>query len=327
MEENEVLDDSSAVDVAVETTPEVQPEAELTDTRDIVERELDKAEQSQVEVTESKQAEPEPVKQAEPERQGRNPWQSWKKDAQEKLSKLPEDVQNVILERQEQFHKGIEQYKEAANYARTIDKSIAPYKEYMQSLGVTPEVAFPNLLKTEYTLRMGSPQDKLEMLQKLAHDYQIPMEALASVPFDPEVSRLKSQLDYTRAQLEASNSFRQSHEDTQIQSHINEFAEGREFFEDARLLMADLLDRGLADNLEEAYDKAIRLDVNLFNKVQQAQNLQAQKNSLVQANQAAKAAKAAAVSVKGSPVGVKTQVAPATTEDAVRMAMRQHGIL
>ena len=327
MSENEVLDDSSAVDETIidnsaESAPVVE---EPTDTRSIVERELDKAEQAQ-------DPEPEPEKEpeakaAEPAKQDRNPWQSWKKDAQEKLNKLPKDVQDVILERQEQFHRGIEQYKEAANYAKTIDKSIAPYKEYMQSLGVTPEVAFPNLLKTEYTLRMGSPQDKVEMLQKLAHDYQIPMEALASVPFDPEMARLKSQLDYTRAQLEASNSFRQSHEDTQIQSHINEFAEGREYFEDARLLMADLLDRGLATDLDDAYDKAIRLDANLFNKVQQAQALKAQKNSLAQANQAAKAAKAAAVSVKGSPSGVKTQVAPATTEDAVRMAMRQHGIL
>ena len=331
MDENELLDDSNTVDETVtdtgteSTASDAVPADEPTDTRSIVERELEKAEQA-------KEPEPEPEKPQEtkavaPERQGRNPWQSWKKDAQEKLNKLPKDVQDVILERQEQFHKGIEQYKEAANYAKIIDKSIAPYKEYMQSLGVTPEVAFPNLLKTEYTLRMGSPQDKLEMLQKLAHDYQIPIEALASVPFDPEIARLKSQLDYTRAQLEASNSFRQSHEDTQIQSHIDQFAEGREFFEDARLLMADLLDRGLATDLDDAYDKAIRLDANLFNKVQQAQALQAQKSSLAQANQAAKAAKAAAVSVKGSPVGVKTQATPASTEDAVRMAMRQHGIL
>ena len=159
MDENEVLDDSSAVDAVVETTPEVQPEPELTDTRDIVERELEKAEQSQAETKE-----PEPEQETKPKQEAsdtsqRNPWKSWKKDMQEKLGKLDPDTQKGIQEREEQFHKGIEQYKEAANYARTIDKSIAPYKEYMQSLGVTPEVAFPNLLKTEYTLRMGSPQD------------------------------------------------------------------------------------------------------------------------------------------------------------------------
>jgi hypothetical protein len=313
MDENEVLEDSSPV---VEETPVT--ESEPTETRDIIAQELEKAEAEQANPNSAQPPEPEAA--SEPDRPQRDPWKSWKKEAAAELSKLPSNVQNFIIERQEQFHRGIEQYKEAANYAKTIDKSIHQYKDYLNQLGVTPEVAFPNLLKTEHTLRMGNPQEKAEMLQKLAHDYGIDLGQLASMPYDAHLHQLKSQLDFTKAQLEASNSFRQGHEDAQIQGHIEDFAQGREYFEDVRLLMADLLDRGLATDLDDAYAKAVRMDENVFAKSQS-------KTRLTQADQAAKAARAAAVSVKGSPVGVKTQAAPTSTEDAVRMAMRQHGIL
>lgn len=325
-EQNAVTEDSPAVS-APET--ESAPAPESTDTRAIIEQAMDKAE---TKPEESAQSEPQAKEQEDSERSApesskRDPWKSWKKEAAAELSKLPKNVQDYIIERQEQFHKGIEQYKEHATFAKVIDKSISPYKDYLQQLGVTPEVAFPNLLKTEKTLRTGSPQEKIEMFQRLAHDYGIDLGQLASIPYDANLHQLKSQLEFTQSQLEASNRFRQSHEDAQIQDHITDFAQGREFFEDVRMLMADLLDRGLATDLDDAYAKAVRLDPSVFEKTQAKQQVELQKQQLSRADQAAKAAKAAAVSVKGSPVGVNTQAMPNSTEDAVRMAMRAHGLL
>ena len=90
--------------------------------------------------------------------------------------------------------------------------------------------------------------------------------------------------------------------------------------------MADLLERGFANDLDDAYAKAIRLDDNVFNKTVAQQQSGVNRQNLVQANQAAQAAKAAAVSVKGAPAGVTRSVMPASTEDAVRQAMRLHGL-
>ena len=323
--ENQVADAAGQIEDNQTTTTEAQA-PESSDIRDMIGAELDKIDPEQ-----AQQKPPEPEKEAQPttatDEPKRDPWKSWKKEAAAELSKLPQNVQDYIVERQEQFHKGLEQYKEAANFAKSIDKSIAPYKDYLNSLNVAPEVAFPNLLKTEHTLRMGSAQEKVEMLRKLAHDYQIDIETLASVPFDPRLHHMQQQLDYTKAQLDASNSFRQSQEDAVIQEHIQDFANGREHFETVRLTMADLLEKGLASDLDDAYAKAIRLDENVFSKLQTQQHLSQQRQELSRADQAAKAAKASAVSVKGSPVGVKTTATPTTTEDAVRMAMRQHGLL
>jgi hypothetical protein len=310
MSEDTMLDDSS------EVVEEVSESSEPETTHDIIEKEFDKLEApEEVEEVEEVKVSPE-----------RSPWKSWKADAAKVMEKLPEEAQKYIIERQDQFHKGIEQYKEAANYAKTIDRAISPYKDYMSNLGVTPDVAFTNLLKTEHTLRMGSYQEKAEMLQKLAHDYQIDMNSLAGVPYDPNMHNLKAQLEYTQSQLQASQNFRQSQEDVQIQSTIDEFAQSHEHFTDVQATMADLLERGFANDLNDAYAKAVRLDDNLFNKTVAQQQGGANRQNLVQANQAAQAAKAAAVSVKGAPAGVTRSVMPASTEDAVRQAMRLHGL-
>jgi hypothetical protein len=313
MSEETQLDDSSEV--------EIQETNEPITAHEIIEKEFDKLEEAEAPV-EEKETEDE----IKPVVQERSPWKSWKPEAAAELEKLPENVQKYIIERQDQFHKGIEQYKEAATFAKTIDKSIAPYKEYMANLNVTPDVAFQNLLKTEHTLRMGSAQDKAEMMLKLAHDYQIDLGQLAGIPYDPTVHNLKAQLDYTKSQLEASNNFRQSQEDGQIQSVIEEFAQTHEHFTEVQATMADLLERGFATDLDDAYVKAIRLDDNVFQKAQAQQQTSAVRQSLAKADQAAKAAKAVAVSVKGSPAGVNKSYTPTTTEEAVRLAMSQFGL-
>ena len=308
MENEEILDDSSVA--------EEQP----SDTREIVEKAL-----NEHETTQEKPEQAEPV-QVEPEQPKHDPWKSWKKEAAEEMAKLPDNVQKYIIERQDQFHKGLEQYKAAANYAKTIDKSIAPYKEYLSQLGVTPEVAFPNLLKTERTLRTGSPQEKVEMFQKLAHDYGIDIGALANIPYDANLAQLKAQKEWLESQLQASQDFKQSHEDAQIQSVIEDFGSQHEFFDDVRMQMADLLDSGLATDLSDAYAKAIRLNDDVFAKAQAKQQANSKTAQLSKANQAAQAAKQSAVQVKGSPIGVKNQAAPKSTEDAVRMAFLAHGL-
>lgn len=321
MSDDTMLDDSSQVESSEveESTSTASTEPETT--HDIIGRELDKLTPEETEKPEEKA--PEEPKPVSPER---SPWKSWKAEAAKVLEKLPEETQKYIIERETQFHKGIEQYKEAANYAKTIDRAISPYKDYMSNLGVTPDVAFTNLLKTEHTLRMGSFQEKAEMLQKLAHDYQIDLNALAGVPYDPNMHNLKAQLEYTQSQLQASNNFRQSQEDAQIQSVIEDFAQTHEHFTEVQATMADLLERGFATDLDDAYAKAIRLDDNVYQKAQARQQTSAVRQSLTQADQAAKAAKAVAVSVKGSPAGANKNYVPTSTEEAVRLAMSQLGL-
>jgi hypothetical protein len=116
-------------------------------------------------------------------------------------------------------------------------------------------------------------------------------------------------------------------EEANLGQTIEQFADGKEYFEDVRGTMADLLDRGLAKDLDDAYTKALRLNDDVFGKWQASQHANTDRQRLEQANQAAKAAKASAVSVKGSPTGVTRAPEPKTTEEAVRQAMAASGLI
>jgi len=100
----------------------------------------------------------------ESEKPVRNPWASWKKDAQSALSALPPETQRFIQEREEQFHKGIEQYKQDAQYGRTLGKALSPHMEYLNQIGVTPDVAIDKLIQAERMLRTSDPQTRTKHL-------------------------------------------------------------------------------------------------------------------------------------------------------------------
>ena len=253
----------------------------------------------------------------------RNPWASWKREAQTVLSQLPSETQKLIQEREEQFHKGIEQYKQDAFQGRTLNKALAPHMEYLNQVGVAPETAISTLIAAEKVLRTADPQTKTNMFMKLAHDYGIDVNSLTNIPFDPYKYQLEQQLQAQQAQLAQIMQSRQIAEEAQLGQTIEQFAQTHEYFDEVRETMADLLDKGLASDLNDAYSKAVRLNDDVFSRTTQTSG---QVNPVQRANNAAKAAKAAAVQVKGSPVGGLKPTEAKTTEEAVRNAMAALGL-
>ena len=332
-----------------EQTLDTQEVQEPTDTRDIVAREFDKLDQAEQADTEQsvekrddkgrfkpKQAEPQeetpdvaketPKEESEskPQEPERNPFAAWKKPAQEALRSLPPETQQYIVEREQQFHKGIQQYKEDAQKGRSLGNAIAPHLEYLQQLQVAPEVAISKLIAVEKTLRTSDPQTKAKEFVRLAHDYGIDLNSLTSVPFDPYHHQLEQRLAQQQAALNQITQSRQMAEEAQLGQTIEQFAQTHEHFNDVRETMADLLDKGFASDLNDAYAKAVRLNDDVFSRVSQQPTQQV--NPVLRANEAAKAAKASAVSVKGSPTGVTRAPEPKTTEEAVRQAMANLGL-
>lgn len=308
---------------------------EPEDTRDVVARELDKLDEAEkAEPNEPARAEPQAEKpekaqesedKPEPEdKPQRNPFAAWKKPAQEALSQLPPETQQYIVEREQQFHKGIQQYKEDAQKGRSLGNALAPHMEYLNKLQVAPEVAVSKLIETERKLRTSDPETKAKEFVLLAHDYGIDLNSLTSVPFDPYHHNLEQQLAKQQQQLAQLSQSRQMAEEAQLGQTIEQFAQSHEHFDEVRETMADLLDKGFATDLNDAYAKAVRLNDDVFSRVSTQPTQQA--NPLQRANEAAKAAKASAVSVKGSPTGVTRAPEPKTTEEAVRQAMAQLGL-
>jgi len=159
-------------------------------------------------------------------------------------------------------------------------------------------------------LRYSDPQQKQQLFLRLAQQYGVnfgdgsQLQQQATV--DPSISALQQELNRVRGEV---MSWKEEQEQVQNQSllgEINNFAMRTEHFEEARPTMISLLQSGVAATLEEAYEKAIRLDDNLYQQVQQGRQAQVETQQKVAANNAAKKARAAAVSVRSAAPGATT---------------------
>lgn len=280
-------------------TPEAQPEAQATAVDPAEEQETQEApavDESAVESTE--QPEPEEEQQAS----FRPPW---KKAALAEWEKLPELTRKEIERRENDFHKGIEQYKAGAQASQEWEKTIQPYMATIQSFGISPQVAVNELLKADHLLRYSPPQQKVGMLLKIAGDYGVDLNTLANGiqqlagdqawqqqnPVDPRFQQLQEQVGQLTQHITNSQRQAAAAEYSAIDNEIAEFAANpdHEHFGILQKDMTVLLQNGLAKDLDDAYEKAMRSNPQTYQiwLAQQQQGWDAQRKAQVrQAKQA-----------------------------------------
>jgi hypothetical protein len=299
---------------------ENQSTEEELSTADIIGDALDAAEivtqepEQNVDVTAKTEEEQEQEPEYEPRLAG------YKAEQREVLKSLPSDVLKIIDGREQSFFDGIEKYKQKAELSERFNNILAPDAEIMQQFGYTPEAYVAKLTGVERQLRAQDPITRVRALQGIMQDYGIDQSWLTQVAFDPHAYALQNKVVQYETERQLSQASTQTAETEQIFQSIEEFAQTHEHFESVKTVMGKLLETGQATDLESAYAKAVRLDDNLFQNFQTKQFEELKKAENLKANQAAKAAKSAAVQVKGAPTKAP-QTAPAKTEDAVRAAM------
>ena len=259
---------------------------------------------------------------AEPE-QAWTPPNTWKKAAAEKLRNADPDIRAEVERRESDFHKGIEQYKEAATFGHAIDRAISPYMGTLQQLGVAPDVAITELMRTDQVLRYGSQQEKIATFHNLAQSYGIDVTAAASyeAPYvDPHVSSLQSQVQQMQGYFEQQTQMATQQQQQALYSEIEQFAAKPEHkhFDSVRGHMQALLQAGQADTLEGAYEQAIYANPQTRSLVLAEQQAKL-RNASAEKAQAAK--KAASVNVRSR--NPAPQTAPVgTMDDTIRGILR-----
>jgi hypothetical protein len=134
------------------------------------------------------------------------------------------------------------------------------------------------------------------MFVKLATDYGVPLQAITGGQYDPQSANLMQEMNALKSQFGQIYQTQQQRDQQEIASKIEAFKVGRDHFDVLKDSMAGLLQAGMAADLETAYDKALRLNDDLFKADQAKQAEAAEKDR--QAKLAAK--KATAVSPKSS---------------------------
>lgn len=191
---------------------------------------------------------------------------TWTKAALEKWAMVDPVVQAEIAKREEDFLKGITQYKEKADLGDRYDKVVEPFRPILAAENIDPVQLFQSFSANHYLLSRGTMEQKIQLCANLVSGYGIDFAALSeyignadtSAP-DPEIVALRRELAEIKGNLTQRQSAEVEATRTQIAQEIDSFGQdaAHPHFNEVAEDMARLVETGLATSLQEAYDKAV----------------------------------------------------------------------
>lgn len=262
---------------------------------------------------------------------------TWKKDYLPMYDKLatgvaltPEESRKLAaynVQREEEFAHGIRIHRERADQAKHLTDAMTPFMPLLQQHNMQPGAWITSLGEAQRELLTGTPERKIEMFANLARAYGVPLATIQAYSggqqVDPAVTQLMQQLQEVNSRVAGVEQYRSTQEDNSLQQEISAF--GRDpnhpHFAAVQASMAQLLETGNAQTLEDAYEKAIWLDpeVRQAEIARQAQ-LNAPAAPTAPRPNAVSAAKAAAVSPKSATPAGAASVVPPTDRRALLAA-------
>lgn len=242
------------------------------------------------------------------------PPQAWKPAAREDWAKVPPVVQEEINRREREVAVSMQQSAAVRQQWGQFEQVVSPYVGMIQAEGGDVMGAIANLLQTSAALRTAPIPHRAQMIADIVRQFGVPIEALDAAlsgqsppqgqqqaqQFDPRalVSQAKQEMMRELQQQRAQSAGNKASQD------IETFGQSKDFFEDLREDMADLLEvatkRGLQLSLEDAYNRAALLNPDV-SKVLEQRKAASQANAQQASTQRAKAA---ASSVRSQPSGV-----------------------
>jgi hypothetical protein len=260
---------------------------------------------------------------------------TWKKEYVDVWEKMKEGQQlsksefvkfaEYANQREAEYKRGVSAYKAEADNARQLTEAIGPFVPELQQQGIHPVAWINNLGRAHMVLSKAPYEQKVQMFHRLAQDYgiQLNQDALQmpeQAYVDPYQQQLMQQLQATQQQVQQLSAIREQEENARLTQEISRVSSDRErfpHFEMVREDMAQLLERGLAQDLESAYAKAVRMNDEAY-KLEQEKLLRSASTQASKAQQVAKA-KATAISPKSAtPSG---QVSKADAKDRRSLLM------
>ena len=260
---------------------------------------------------------------------------TWKKEYREVWDKMADGkpldkaefakFAEYANQRESEYKNGVSVYKKEADNARELTNAIGPFMPELQKHGISPSAWINNLGRAHYTLANGNPEQKVHMLHRLAQDYgiQLNQDALQmpeQAYVDPYQQQLMQQLQATQQQVAQLSQIREQEENARLSNEISRVSSDKErfpHFDMVREDMAQLLERGLAPNLETAYAKAVRMNDEAF-KLEQDKLL---RSAGSQASKAQQVAKAKATAVSPRSVTPSGQVSKTDAKDRRSLLM------
>lgn len=201
------------------------------------------------------------------------------------------------LKREDDFHKGINEYKGYKDKWSEVDQVLQPYQATLQSLGLKSTDVIRDAMAADHALRYGAPQQKSQAFQRLAEHYGIDLKSLGQPQqnADPTVSALQRELYDLKTRVQSRDSQAEQHTRAQTLAELEAFEKdpAHMYYADVKPEMAALLESGTAKDLKDAYDRAVyanpkvrTLVLEQQKKVEEAKRIEDQKRKAANAQRA-----------------------------------------
>lgn len=189
---------------------------------------------------------------------------TWRAEAAAEWAAIPEKARAEILKREQDVFNGIEALKPDATIGRALRPVLAPYEQIFSQYNINPAAQVKSLLDAHYTLAFGQPEQKLGLIRSLLKDYQIDIGQVTAVEddfVDPQVKALQQELHTLKSSVQSFQQERQAQVMQGLQSEVETFAKRTDVphLKVVYPVMVDLLQKGISETLQDAYDKACKL--------------------------------------------------------------------
>ena len=255
-------------------------------------------------------------------------WPLWEKLATGAALTAQEarQIAEYNLQRETEAARGVSAYKDYADRIKPLAQAFEPHRADFERWGIDPGQQFTKYIEIHKGLALGTEEQKLATLARIAQDYKIPVEKLfvqqnGQLFYNPQIQaqapqpQPQQQLDPQAIERTVQSVIQRERMAADIAA-MSQDAEKYPHFEALRETMAQLLDAGIAKDLPGAYETALALPQH--RELQQAALAQAQAadEAARKAKQAAEAQRARAAAV--SPKSATPASGPAKAQKGLR---------
>lgn len=252
---------------------------------------------------------------------------SWTPAAREEWANVPAAVKQEVWKREREASRAMTVSAEARKLQQEFAQTIQPYLGFIAAENSTPLKAVDQMMRTAAVLRVGTAQQKVQLVAQTIKQFGVDLEQLdavlagqAQAPTDPATlvqREVQAALAPILNERRQQSQFAQQRQQQEVMSELEKFATDpkNEFYNDVAPLMADILEvasrNGQQMGLTEAYERATLL----HEPVRRVIDARKQREAAQNASIAARRARGAATSVIPS---TQAAVVPAQSGDSLR---------
>lgn len=208
----------------------------------------------------------------------------WSQEAKASWATLSPAIQAAVIKREQEVSSGFAQYGQIAQRHKEFEQIVSPRRQYYAGQGISDTEAVNNLWLWFEALQNSPSKAFPELAQRFGIDLStvIPgaqADADQSSYIDPVVQSLQNEIQQLRGQVgQVTGTFQQQAQERTRQELAN-FAKDKPHFEAVRVSMGRLMQAGMANSLDEAYQQALALNPEIQAQIQRDQQAEAAKKA------------------------------------------------